>query len=455
MSSLPDRLLPVAPAFDADDVLLRLSARQMAARIAEGTLRSRDLVEAVLGRIRRHDAQLSAMVEVTAHAARRQADALDRERARGVLRGPFHGVPTTVKDHHMMRFTRTRIGSRAFRWLWSPTDDGMVRRLRDAGFVLVGKTSMSELGILPIVETDLHPPTRNPWDTTRTAGGSSGGAGSGVGAGLFPLAQGSDGAGSVRIPSAFNGLVGLKPSRGLVLDDAPRVNVFGLATDGPMARCVDDACDLLDVMAGQPVGTTLAASAPPAPGLRIGVMLDAPFGDADPRILARVEEAARHLQAAGHRLVPRATPKMGPDGFMPLYQRFISKIPVVTPGALGPLAAWFRNEGRKVSDATAWETFRTFEALGAELACGVDVLLSPTVGVLPPRVHAWAHLPPREQFEAAATLGMYTALANVTGSPALNVPFGTIDGMPVGVQLAGHIGDDARLLGLARVLMER
>ncbi len=447
------RLHPLASPFaDSSSRIANSTARALAADIAEGRLSSEELVTESLERIARHDPALNAMVDLQRARALRAARRADRQRASGRKLAPFHGVPITVKDHHMVRATPTRIGSRAFRFLWSPVDDQLVQRLRRAGFIIVGKTTMSELGILPIVETELLPPTRNPWNTDHSAGGSSGGAGAGIAAGLFPFAQGSDGAGSVRIPSSFNGLIGLKPSRGLIPDDASKINKFGLATDGPMARNIDDAADLLDIMVGRTVGTTRVASSHRPRRLRIGVVVDAPFGEPDPRILARVEAAAAALERAGHELIMRPSPRAGVAEFLPLYQRFLARIPILLPDSLGAFARWFRDEGLAVPEEKAWDIFRRFDALGAEFMHDLDISLSPTVGVLPPRVGQWSHLPPPDLFDAAATLGMYTALANVTGQPSLNVPFGTIDGLPVGVQLTGHHGDDSLLLALARTI---
>lgn len=449
----PSSPLPHAPGYAADGVLA-LSALEQAARIRARELSSRELVSAYLDRIQAHNPALRAFVDLQAASALRQADRADRALRRGDAQGPFHGVPTAMKDHHMIRGTRTRIGSRAFRHLWSPIDDGTVRRMRRAGFVLVGKTAMSELGILPVVETEIQPPTRNPWDATRTAGGSSGGAGAALAAGLLPVAPGSDGAGSVRIPAALNGLVGLKPTRGLVPDDAPGVNVYGLATLGPLARTVDDAAALLDVLSGPSSRPALAASRERVPSLRIGLLVEGPFGDVDPRIAARTEEAARRLEAAGHTVEVRTMPRVGVDAFLPLYQRMVSRIPVPHAAALGPFARWFWESGRGVNDADAWERHHYFQRLGLELMEGLDLIVTPTIGRVAPPVGTWAGLEPEAQFMGAAELGMFTALCNVTGQPAITVPAGRVDGLPIGVQIAGRPGDDARLLALARLLLE-
>ncbi|MCB9665343.1 MAG: amidase [Alphaproteobacteria bacterium] len=451
-SAVPEPpVAPLAPAF-ATDGLAVLPALEQARRIREGELTSVALVEHHLDRIARHDGELASLVQVWERSALRQARAADRARARGAALGPFHGVPTAVKDHHFVRGARVGFGSRAFSWAWSPVDDGVVRSLRAAGFVLLGKTAMSEIGLLPITETAVHPPTRCAWDPSRTAGGSSGGAGAAVAAGLVPVAPGTDGAGSVRIPAALNGLLGLKTTRGLIPLDADRIDVFGLSVVGPMARTVDDAAALLDALCLPRHAHHRARSRDPLPRLRIGVVRTAPFGTLDPRWLARVDAAAAVLRDAGHLVEEHPCPQGSVAEFTPLYQHFLGRVPVPFPSRLEPTVRWFWTEGRKVPRARAMEIFRSFEARGLQALDGVDLMLTPTTLGPPPEVGAYADLPPEAHFEAAAALGTYTALMNVTGQPALTVPFGTADGLPVGVQLVGHQGRDALLLAVARVL---
>lgn len=440
---------PLAPGFAADTLLQR-SALEQARMIREREISSVELVGRYLERIKRYQSDLNAFVSIMEASALRDAEKADKAVQAGASLGVFHGVPTAMKDHHMIRNTRTQMGSRAFRWLWSPVDDSIVKRMRGAGFVLLGKTTMSELGLLPIVETALQPATRNAWNPERTAGGSSGGAGAAVAAGLLPIAPGSDGAGSIRIPASLNGLIGHKPTRGLVVDESAKIDPYGLAVIGPLARSVDDAAALLDVLADPGMQNHLAESRKPVRRLRIGVVMQAPVGDVDPRIAERVQAVVERLRTAGHEIIERPCPKGTLEEFIPVYQRFISRIPVVSRASLAPVVRWFWEEGRKVSDVDARRRFVHFEALGIETLHGVDVLLSPTIGVLPYRVGEFSHLPPAEMFNALAPLGAFTAIANLSGQPAITVPCGLVDGMPVGVQLMGRRFDDAQLLALAR-----
>ncbi len=162
---------------------------------------------------------LNAVVSEFGWRARKTALLLDRERAacRAQRAGPLFGVPSLVKDTDLTRFSLTRFGSRSLRCLWSVMDGPAARAMRRAGMVILGKSAPSELGILPVTETALHGATRNPWDPSRSPGGSSGGAGAAVAARMIPVAHGSDGAGSIRIPAALNGLFGYKASRGYLV----------------------------------------------------------------------------------------------------------------------------------------------------------------------------------------------------------------------------------------------
>ena len=289
-----------------------LTALEQAAAIDRGDVTSADLVAHHLERIAAYGDEVGAFVTVTADlatAAARAADAAPRER-----RGPLHGVPTAIKDLTMTEGVRTTFGSAAFADFVPPVDSDVVRFMRDAGLVSLGKTTTSELGNSLYSEGEVAPPARNPWNLAYTAGGSSGGSAAAVAAGLVPVAQGSDGGGSVRIPAAICGLVGYKPSRGLVSSGPVGFGAFGLPTHGTIARTVADAAALLDVLAApapgepylqppSPPGGYLAAARGGDPGrLRIGrftapMLADTPVDDA---CLAAVDRAADLLAAQGH-----------------------------------------------------------------------------------------------------------------------------------------------------------
>ncbi len=447
--------MPFTAAPEGASSPLEASALELARRVRAGELTSEALVAFYLERISRLDGRYAAFVSVQAERALAEARKKDR-RGRGGKLPPFHGVPIAVKDLHMLRGTRTGMGSRAFQWFYSPVDDATVRALRRAGFVIVGKTSTSELALLPIVEPDTHAPTRNPWDPQRTAGGSSGGAGAAVAAGLLPLAPGSDGAGSIRIPSAVCGLVGLKPTRGRIPNPHATFDRFGMSAVGPMARNVDDAAALMDVLLGgdpRVDGSVLARVRGPLPRLKVGLLLQPPIGDVDPHLAAAAEDAARALEAQGHE-VTRLEATLGTlDEFLPIYQRLLADIPVLFERRLQPVTRWFRAEGRRCTRERAMGAFRSLSARVNAAVAGQDVVLTPTLPILPPRVGEFRDLAPAEHFRACAAMGAFTAASNLSGAPAATVPWAlSAEGLPLGLQLIGRAGDDERVLQLAREL---
>lgn len=238
----PTRTVPAKDATTALDLAARLRRREVS---------SVELTRATFAAIAEKDPAVHAFVDVGERRALRAAEEADRRLRRGGTLPPFLGVPTAIKDSELVRFLHTRVGSRAFKWVVSPVDGKLARRCREGGFVIVGKTSTSELTILPFVDTDLGPPTRNPCSLDRYAGGSSGGAAAAVAAGMLAIAPGSDGAGSIRLPAAFCGLVGVKPGRGALFNEHRAVDASDLSGIGPLARTVRDAAALMDVLDGR------------------------------------------------------------------------------------------------------------------------------------------------------------------------------------------------------------
>ena len=455
----------------AEDVLLG-PATEQARLLRRGELSALELTRAALTRIARLNPALQAFVEVHERRARWAAGACDREIARARQRGridalpPFCGVPTAVKDLNFIRGARTRFGSRSFPRLWSPVDDRTVAQLRRGGFVLLGKLATSEFGALPVTEPDIHPPTRNPWLPDFSAGGSSGGSGAAVASGMLAVAQGSDGAGSIRIPAAFCGLYGRKPSRGRV------ANAYGLPdrsilyTCGPFARCVDDAAAMLDVMAGLVVGaphwlarpaTSFAEAARRPPrGLRVKLVTATPLGsEVHPAWREAAEAAARRLGEAGHH-VESATMSAGTlDEFIPLYQHMLASVPGARLAVLQPATRWLVERGRHVPLAQARRIFQELSHRVHAWAGDADIIVSPTVPGPPPRVGAWSELDGEAAFRAAADFGAFTAVFNLSGQPAASVPVGRApEGFPIGVQVVGRETRDDWVLAVSRQLEE-
>ena len=291
--------------------IAHLDATAQAALVRRGELTPRELVEAAQARIGRHDAELGAVV--------RHTDDVAAATLRALPDGPFRGVPIVIKDLIAdVAGTPQGAGCRILRRLAppAPADSHLVAQLRRAGFVIVGKTNTSEFGILPTAEPLGLPPSRNPYDTTRSTGGSSGGSAAAVASGMVPIGHANDGGGSIRIPASCCGLFGLKPSRGRV-SLAPRYGDLngGLAAEHVVTRSVRDSAAVLDVLAGPVSGDPYAAPAPrrpyreevgaPVGRLRIGFATHFPAGDgtmrdSEPECVAAVAHAARLLTALGH-----------------------------------------------------------------------------------------------------------------------------------------------------------
>src|SRR5579872_981479 len=284
--------------------LLRRPAVELASLIRSGQIRSRELVEAALRQTETH-AHLNALTLVDAEGALAAADVIRPGDPR-----PFAGVPIAIKELNAVAGQRLTMGSDIFGDFVAPTDDYVVKRLKDAGFVLIGRTAAPEFGIVPATEPRRFGPTRNPWNPDRSPGGSSGGAAAAVAAGILPVAQGSDGGGSIRIPAACCGLVGLKPSRGRI-SAGPDLGDNFLSTSGALTRYTADAAALLDVMAGYEIGDATwappplepfaaTAARPPRP-LRFAMTTASPIGTpVDPACVQAVADAAKLLESLGH-----------------------------------------------------------------------------------------------------------------------------------------------------------
>jgi amidase len=443
-------------------------ARQ-AALIAGGEVSSRELVELYLERIARIDAELNAFKVVWHDRALASAEEADRRRASG-RNAPLLGVPIAIKDELAdVEGEVTALGTGAVDRP-ARADSEMVRRLRAAGAVLLGKTNLPELAIFGFTESKTWGITRNPWDPDRTPGGSSGGSGAAVAAGLVGAASGSDGAGSIRIPAANCGLFGLKPQHGRIPLTPLAEHWHGLSVNGCVTRTVRDTALFLDVTAGPAAG---AASTPPAPE---GTFLDAaakPPGrlriavsTRPPRLLApptvddsvgrAVEGTAELLRSLGHRVGER-DPRFGLVGnaFTQLYLHGIHDDVCAVPhperlegrtrgfGRMGGLTS--RRAARRAVDAIPKHARRINRVFDDH-----DVLLSPTVGAPPVEVGRWQGKGALRTLIGMGRVYPFTGVWNYTGQPAAAVPAGfTPDGLPLSVQLVGQPSDEATLLSLA------
>ena len=456
-----------------------LSALDAAAAIRRREVGSAELVAHYLDRIRRLDGQVGAFVTVTDEAAREQARQADAQVLSGAELPPLHGVPTAIKDLNLTAGTPTKLGSAAFADYVPGVDDHVVTLLRQAGTISLGKTSTPELGLPCYTETDIGPPARTPWDTDRLAGGSSGGAAAAVAAGFVPIAQGSDGGGSIRIPASVTGLYGIKPSRGRISRGPLDADSTGLSVLGPLARTVRDAAAFLDATAIPQPGD--AAWAPPLPAgesflgwcdrvpskLRIGRYLQPPVPGAEVDLECRTawEFASVLLESLGHEVVdmPMPMPAAVIPAFETVWAVSAASAPVESAreARLRPLTRHLRAAGLRVS-ATEYSNALGVLKLASRQAivatAQYDAVLTPTLA-MPPRPIGWfcgtAEDPvePAEDFERQKRFTPFTAVYNATGQPAASLPLHwSADGLPVGVMLVGRPAGEAALLALSAQL---
>ncbi|MBT9557406.1 MAG: amidase [Myxococcales bacterium] len=449
--------MPPPTYLPSPDSLLTVPAWRLVELLRRRDVSSVELTTQALTRIEAVNPHLSAFVTLTRRAALRAAEKVDRHwrRTDPRQRGYYAGIPTAVKDLNFMRGAPAQMGTPIFRYLWSPVDDVTVAALRLGGFVFVGKTATSELGIMPVTETDNHPPTRNPFDSSRSAGGSSGGAGAAVASGCLPIAHASDGAGSIRIPASFCGLVGMKASAFLAPNPHRALDTMEMSMNGAVTRDVRDTAGILDLLVKQwpdePHAYT-RRSERPVPRSLVRIFRTPPLGALDARVGAVFDRAVSLLGGLGFSLEEGsfAGGIAGLDDFLPIYQNLAAKLPIPTPGRLQPITRWLRDVGKTLPRGAAETASAKIVALAEVAFAGSEFQITPTVPVIAPDIGAFGGEDGEEAFRRAAVLGAYTAAANLTGRPAITLPAGTVDGMPVGVQVMARRGDDAALLSLAR-----
>ncbi|MEU6233517.1 amidase [Kitasatospora sp. NPDC047058] len=408
-------------------------------------------------------------------AASAAADAVARAACAEDL-PPFLGVPLPVKDLLDVAGWPTTHGSAGAGTAPAAASDRVVQRLVDAGFVLLGKTTTSEFGALPFTESEALGISRNPWDQDRTPGGSSSGAGVAVAAGMAPIAHAEDGGGSIRIPASCNGLVGLKPTRGLVTNGT--VSVEGLGTSGVLTRTVADTAAALDVLARH---DPAAWWSPPAParsfagaveadlsaGLRIGVLTDSPVDGiaVDPACTAAVDLALRTLESAGHHVVDTRLPLPPTDelvaSFTMLWNVGGAGIALADPDRVEPHNRALRDAARSIDSWAYAEGVKRAQQLSRRIVegfvAGFDLLVTPTMACLPPLVGAWragTGDDPLTALRNSYPMGVFTSVFNITGQPAISVPLHQDDatGLPVGVQIVAAPWREDLLLQVSRLL---
>jgi amidase len=438
-----------------------LTALEQGTAIRAGEVSTTELVEHYLARIDRLSDTVGAFVTVTADRARSAVPRGD---------GPLAGVPTAVKDLNATAGVVTEFGSATMKGYVPDVSDEVVLRLESAGLVSLGKTTTPEFGSPCYTEPDNAPAARTPWDLDRMAGGSSGGAAAAVAAGLVPVAQGSDGGGSIRIPASCCGLFGLKPSRGRISGSPMYGDPVGLATAGPLARTVRDAAAMLDVLAGPAVGDPFWAPPPPrsflascdvTPGrLRIARFLTPVIADTTvhPAVVEAYESATRLLLSLGHDVEEIDVP-VPPEAVATFETCWavltaLSAAPPGTEHLLRPLTVWLSERGRAVSGPAfglAIGEARRIAARAVRMLAPYDAVLTPTLAQPPLPIGAIRDdADPARDFETQKAFTPWTSAWNLTGMPAVSLPLHlTDDGLPVGVMLAGRPAEEHLLLALS------
>jgi amidase len=457
---------------DSVDNLLTRSALELAALVRSGEVTARALVEEALQRVEANR-DLNAFTLLDAEGALTAADAVHPGDSR-----PFAGVPIAIKELNAVAGQPLTMSSAIFAD-YRPNYDGfVVRRLRDAGFISIGRTSAPEFGIVPVTEPQRFGPTRNPWNPDYTPGGSSGGAAAAVAAGILPVAQGSDGAGSIRIPASCCGLFGLKASRGRI-SSGPDAGDNFLSTNGVLTRTVADSAAILDVLAGYEIGDStwapppsepFSVSATKVPGkLRIGMTVESPLETpVHPSSVQATHDAAELLISLGHEVVEVtppgwATPQLI-DPFNILWGagiasgvRFGAAVTRRQPAQeLVESLTWsYYQRGISHSAADVTDSMATLQGYARSLVAFLsqfDMFLTPALGQRP------LHIGELDtngadsvaEFNKAMVFSPFTATFNLTGQPAMALPlYQGEDGLPLAVQLVGRPLGEGLLLALA------
>jgi amidase len=450
-----------------DDALADHDATALAERVAAGEVSARDLTEAAIARAEKVQGELNGVHVADYARALATADALPV--------GPFSGVPTFVKDNIDVAGLPTNHGTRAFAARPARKDSPLVTGFRELGLNILGKSRLPEFGFSASTEYVDADPVRNPWDPEYSAGASSGGAAALVAAGVVPVAHANDGGGSIRIPAAVNGLVGLKPTRGRFVTDPHDAQLpVDIVGQGIVSRSVRDTARFFAGMESQWRNPTLPpvrhVTGPSATRLRIGLVLESPSGaPTDPETRAAVEDVARLLEDLGHRVEPARPPV--PDTFADDFSHYwallgflanltgkltydrsydASRTEPLTQG----LARMFR-KGWKGTPGMLWRLRRSQAAYRAAFS-DLDLYLSPVLSHTTPVLgHLAADQPGEELFDRLQRYVGFTPLNNATGSPAMSLPLArTSNGLPLGVHFSADVGDERSLLELAYELEE-
>jgi amidase len=432
------------------------TAAEIAQAVNTGELDPVACVTAALDRIAFQDASIGAFAEVRRAKALREAAALCSRAQDGVL--PLAGVPIAVKDNVAVEGEVMRSGSHVYDPAPQKEDHVVVARLRAAGAVVVGTTTMSELGLWLTTDGDVV--TRNPWNLEFSPGGSSGGSAAAVSAGFVPVAHGTDGLGSVRHPAAACGVVGIKPGRGLVPSGLGANDWYGMAENGVLATTVSDAALVLSVMAGDP---QLAKVSQPTGVLRVAASVRTPVQGVrtDPEVTRAVFALAGLLRREGH-IVQRDQPaypkRLSLAGTFRWFASAADEVDAAPETTLFQhRSLGHASAGRRVRPLVKEDQLADWRARAESFFDIYDVLVTPVMASPPLVAERWSEKSWTANVQANITAsGGFAGMWNVAGFPAISVPFGfdPSTGTPIGVQIAAPPGGESMLLGVAALVEE-
>ncbi len=434
--------------------------------VVDKEISAEELTRCFLERIEKVNPAINALVALRAEAALEEARALDEQKEG--RDAPLFGVPLTVKDLNEKLGMPTTFGSKILKDFTVDYEALIITRLKEAGGIVLGKTNTPEFGLLAVTDNKLFGATRNPWNLSHTAGGSSGGAGAAIAAGISPLSQGNDGGGSLRIPAFCCGIYSIKPTRGRVTW-APASHEFwaGIATNGPMARTVRDAALMLDVIGGPVVGEPYGLPQPPEPFInacdkeppkyRFAYTTSPPHGEVGPEVKRIFMEGVKTLESLGHQ-VEEASPDL--TGLQDLFMCIIYvntattfrmlQIPPemyeeLTSNALQLAFKGLDVSGVEYNEAVIQTRMRSAEIMG--FWQDYDFLLTPTLTQLAPRIDEMSLILDHKALDWLA----FTYPFNLTGQPAVSLPCGWSqeENLPVGLQIVGPTASEDRLISLS------
>ena len=455
----------------------RAPLSELHASLRRGDIAVADLVRHYLNRITEHNSSINALVHVAGDYALEHAER--SQSSISALDAPaLSGLPSADKDLVARAGMPTGYGSLTSKGLpAATTSDPMALWLDQVGAISIGKTATSEFGMSASTESLASGPTRNPHDLKRSAGGSSGGAAAAVAAGLVPFAPGSDGGGSIRIPAFACGLVGWKPSRGLIPAGSGWESIAGLVVPGLITRSVTDLAYVAEQLihgdlhwstqAPREARTYSRAIESPVRGLTIGVTTAAPWPaswgvEPDAEAVRTLDIAKNALVDAGHfvRELPWRPDQSYADSFMTVWAASAASVPVpaANEDSLEPLTRFLRERGQETSAvdlAAAVAALRLFERTTIEAFSGCDVVMTPGLNGPAPALGWLDATNPERNFRQQVQLTPWTSFVNVAGLPALAVPVTYARGLPLGVQLIGRPGGDGTLMGAAQQISER